>query len=122
MRKSLKAALLSALVFPGAGHFLLKKPVQGILLSGMAVICLYFLLTAVVKIAQELSIKIQSGEVPLDIAKINELVSHQLAESDSHLVNIPSILLVIFWIIGVVDSFRIGHSQGTIDDDSSKKT
>jgi hypothetical protein len=122
MSKSLKAALLSALVFPGIGHFSLKKPLQGSLLSGIAIVCLYFLLTAVVGIAQRLSVKIQSGEVPFDVTKISELVSQQLAGSDGQLVNIPSLLLVICWVVGVIDSFRIGWSQGKTADASSKKT
>jgi hypothetical protein len=121
MSKSLKAALLSALVFPGIGHFSLKKPLQGSLLSGIAIVCLYFLLAAVVDIAQRLSVKIQSGEVPFDVTKISELVSQQLAGSDSQLVNIPSLLLVICWVVGVIDSFRIGWSQGETGDASSKK-
>lgn len=122
MSKSLKAALLSALVFPGIGHFSLKKPLQGSLLSGIAIVCLYFLLTAVVDIAQRLSVKIQSGEVPFDITKISELISQQLAGSDGQLGNIPFLLLVICWLVGVLDSFRIGWSQEKIDDTSSKKT
>ena len=122
MSKSLKAALLSALVFPGIGHFSLKKPLQGSLLSGIATVCLYFLLTAVVDVAQRLSVKIQSGEVPFDVTKISELVSQQLAGSDGQLVNIPSLLLVICWVVGVIDSYRIGWSQEKIGDVSSKKT
>ena len=121
MSKSLKAALLSALVFPGIGHFSLKKPLQGSLLSGIAIVCLYFLLTAVVDIAQRLSVKIQSGEVPFDVTKISELVSQQLAGSDGQLVNIPALLLMICWAVGIIDSFRIGWSQGKIDDACSKK-
>ena len=111
MSKSLKAALLSALVFPGIGHFSLKKPLQGSLLSGIAIVCLYFLLAAVVDIAQGLSVKIQSGEIPFDVTTINELVHQQLAGNDGQLVNIPSLLLMICWVVGVIDAFRIGWSQ-----------
>ncbi len=122
MSKSLKAVLLSALVFPGIGHFSLKKPLQGSILSGITIVCLYLLLSAVVDIAQELTLKIQSGEVPLDVIEISELVSQQLAGSDGQLVNIPSLLVVICWVVGVVDSFRIGWSQGKTAATSSKKT
>jgi hypothetical protein len=111
MSKSLKAALLSALVFPGIGHFSLKKPLQGSLLSGIAIVCLYFLLTAVLDIAQRLSVKIQSGEIPFDVATINELVHQQLVGNDGQLVNISSLLLMICWVVGVIDAFRIGWSQ-----------
>ena len=33
MKKSMKAALLSAFVFPGAGHFFLKKHITGTVLA-----------------------------------------------------------------------------------------
>ena len=115
MSKSLKAALLSALVFPGIGHFSLKKPVQGLLLSGVAIVCLYFLLTTTAEIAQQLSVKIQSGEIPMDVVKISEMVSQQLVESADQRINIPSLLLVICWVVGIVDSFRIGWSRGNSD-------
>jgi hypothetical protein len=121
MSKSLRAALLSALVFPGIGHFSLKQPLQGSLLSGVATVCLYLLLTAVVDIAQQVSVKIQSGEVPVDVTKISELVSQQFAGSDDQLVNIPSFILVICWVVGVIDSFRIGWSQEKAGDASRGK-
>ena len=122
MSKSLKAALLSALVFPGIGHFSLKKPVQGVLLSGVAIVCLYFLLTTAVEIAQQLSVKIQSGEIPMDVEKISEIVSQQLVGSDDQRINIPSLLLMICWVVGVVDSFRIGWLRGNSDDSSNIQT
>lgn len=122
MSKSLKAALLSALVFPGIGHFSLKKRLQGSLLSGITVVCLYILLMAIVDVAQQLSVKIQNGEVPFEFTRIGELVSQQLAGSDGQLVNISSLLLGICWAVGIIDSFRIGWSQDKKDNASIKKT
>jgi len=111
MKKSLKAGLLSALVFPGLGHFLLKKPVQGVLFSGMAIVCLYFLLSTIIGIAQRISEKILSGEVPMDVATISEMVTQQLVEMDGGGINISVLFLVICWVIGIVDSVRIGWLQ-----------
>ena len=111
MRKSIKAVLLSALVFPGAGHFSLKKPVQGTLLVVISLLCLYFLISTVLEISQNLSTKIQSGEIPYDVAKITELVSEQLSGSNDKLIAISSFVLLICWIVGIVDSFRVGRLQ-----------
>ena len=111
MKKSLKAGLLSALVFPGLGHFSLKKPVQGVLFSGMAIICLYFLLSTIIEIAQYISAKILSGEVPMDAARISEMITQQLVEMDGGGINISVLLLVICWVIAIVDSVRIGWQQ-----------
>lgn len=121
MNKSLKAALLSALVFPGAGHFSLKKPVQGALISGVAMVCLYFILNTAVDIAQQISIKIQSGEVPLDVANISEMVSQDLAGSDGQGINMAALLLVICWVVGIADSVRIGWSRGNSQDASNRR-
>jgi TM2 domain-containing membrane protein YozV len=117
MNKPVKAALLSAFVFPGSGHFFLKKPVQGWLLSSISIVCLYFLMTAVVDIAQGLLVKLQAGEIPFDLIKISELITQQLTESDSGFVN--TVVLVSCSVIGVVDSLRIGWSQDKIDDAKS---
>ena len=112
MNRSLKAVLLSALVFPGAGHFSLNKPVLGGLISVATIICLYFLLTTAVEIAQQISLEIQSGAVQFDVAKISEKVSQDLAGSDGQGINIPLFLLVVCWLVGIADSVRIGWSQG----------
>lgn len=119
MRKSLLAALLSALVFPGAGHFALKKPVQGVLLSAVTIVCLYFLLTTTVEIAQQLIVKIQLGEIAMDIITIREMVSQQFTGIDDQRINMPSLLLVICWVVAIVDSFRIGWLQDKRDDEST---
>jgi hypothetical protein len=121
VRKSLKAALLSALVFPGAGHFSLHKPVQGALISAVAFVCLYFLLTTAVDIAQQLSVKLQKGEVPFDVAKIDEMVAGQLAAGEGSGTNIASLLLLVCWLVGIVDSFRIGWLQDRSEHAANKK-
>jgi len=64
MGQSLKAALFSAFVFPGSGHFLLKKHVRGVLLSGITILCAWALVSTALEKAQEISLKIQSGEIP----------------------------------------------------------
>ncbi len=107
----MKAVLLSALVFPGSGHFSLKKPVQGTLLSGIALFCIYLIVSTVLEITQKLSARIESGEVPFDATKISELVSQQLTGGDDKVINIPTLLLAICWFVGIVDSYRVGRAQ-----------
>jgi hypothetical protein len=113
---------LSVLVFPGVGHFSLKKPVQGLLLSIVSIVCLYFLLTITVELVQQLSVKIQSGEIPMDVAKISDIVLQQIVDRDDQRINMPSLVLLICWVLGVVDSFRIEWLRGHTDDLSNKKT
>jgi len=78
-------------------------------------------MVATVEIAQELSTKIQTGEIPLDINKITEALSKQLTDS-ADLVNVSTYLFGICWIIGIIDSFRIGRSQDKADNSKRKQT
>jgi len=107
----MKAALLSALVFPGLGHFLLKKYVPGAALAGTALAGLFFLIAKTLERALQITEKLQSGEIQLDAATITELVSKQAAGSDAQPMNIAVAVLFISWIVGIVDSYRVGRAQ-----------
>lgn len=109
MTKSIKAALLSTLVFPGAGHFFLKRHIRGIILTVATIASLYFLISGVVEKALQITDKIQRGQVQLDIAAITELVSAQ--PTGSEVITIASYVLMIAWLIGIIDSYRIGRIQ-----------
>ncbi|MFV2089485.1 MAG: hypothetical protein ACC642_02410 [Pseudomonadales bacterium] len=118
MNRPLKAALLSAFVFPGVGHFVLKKYLHGTVLAGTALAGLYFLITRTVEIAFQIAEQIQSGEVQADAVVIAELVSKQTSGSEAPLLNIATALIFLAWLIGIVDSYRVGRNQNKIQDKS----
>lgn len=109
MSKALKAALLSGLVFPGIGHFVVKKPLKATLVMGVSIICVYVMVSTAVEFAQEISLKIQNGEIPLDINRISEAVSEQQAQGQATSGRWPPLLLLIAWLFGIVDSYREGR-------------
>ena len=111
VNKPAKAALLSAFVFPGIGHFLLKKYIPGAVLAGTAFAGLYFLVAKTVERALKITEKIQSGEVQLDVTTITELVSAQATGNEAQLLNIAAAAFIISWLIGIVDSYRVGRTQ-----------
>lgn len=111
MKKSNKAVLLSALVFPGAGHFLLKKRISGAILAAASLAALYLIISNMLERAQQIVDKILSGEVNPDEAAIAELLSRQPAGSESQLLDIAWAVLIISWLIGIVDSYRCGRTQ-----------
>ncbi len=119
MKKHTKAALLSTFIFPGVGHFLLKKHIQGALLAGTAFVALYFLIAKSVEKTLLVFDKIQSGEAQLDAAAITELVSNQTTGTETQLLRLATAALIISWLIGIVDSYRVGRAQvKSIDADS----
>lgn len=109
MSKAQTAALFSAFIFPGSGHLYLKKNIQGIILAGVTVVCLYFLLVNVYDMAQTINAQIMSGEIPLNIVSVTEAVVKQVENSQLHQLNIFTISLVLFWIISIFDSYRLGR-------------
>ena len=115
MSKPIKAVMLSAFVFPGAGHFFLKKYLPGTLLAGTALVSLYIIISGAVERAQEIADKILLGEVQLDVATIAELVSRQPAGTDAEFLNLAGTVLIISWLIGIADSYRVGRGQAKID-------
>ncbi len=112
MSHSIKAALLSALVFPGAGHLFLKKYISAIALSSAAFSVAYFLTTTMIERAMQITEKIQSGQIPLDVTSINELVSAQSNGADGQALNIATIVFIIIWLVGIMDSYRVGRKPG----------
>ncbi len=111
MKKSTKASLLSAFVFPGAGHLYLKKYIAGVALVGTSLVGVYYLVAKSVERALKIAEKIQSGEVQLDTTTITELVSNQAADTESQLMTIATLAIVICWLVGIIDSYRVARAQ-----------
>ena len=111
MKKPSKAALLSALVFPGIGHFFLKRYISGTIIAGIASMALYVSISNLLERAQEIVDQVQRGEIQPDIESITESLSAQPAGSETQLITISAIVWGIFWLIGIVDAYRIGRSH-----------
>jgi len=114
VKKSTKAALLSGLVFPGLGNLYLKRWLSGIVLAGIAGYALYLIVTVVMGIALDVSVKIESGAVSSDTDAITVLVSQQLAAVEQ-LTNNASLALAVCWIVGIVSAYWMGRAQDLAD-------
>lgn len=111
MNSAFKAALLSALVFPGSGHFYLGRPIRGSLFATIAVIALYFLLAAAMGIARDIAARIQAGELPLDLLQIHQQIYQQLTAPDGQDFATPIWLMLGCWVVATVDAFRLGRQR-----------
>jgi len=116
MKKATKAALISAFVCPGGGHFYLKCYNTGTLLSTATLGALVYLLNQAVSRAREISELIVSGQIPLDISVIFSQITQQATPEQALWNNIASVVLCISWLMGVIDAYR----QGTIADNAEK--
>ena len=109
MKQSYKAALLSALVYPGSGHFLLKRHWTGAILAAATTACLVALILRALQIARAISERLLNGELAPDLDRIMAEVSVQSAAADSYAVTISVWLLAACWVGGSIDAFRLGR-------------
>jgi uncharacterized membrane protein len=99
----------------------LKRYVHGILLSVGAASAIYFIVSAVVSTSLEVIEKIQSSNVPLDMAAITDLVSQQSGVAEQQ-TNVSMIALVACWVIGVADSYRQGRAYEKVEKAGEQET
>lgn len=111
MKKTEKAFLLSVLVFPGTGHVLLKRYIAGFSIIIIALAASYFVIYGLINQALEIADKIKSGETSPDLSVILELLSHQSASAEVQSINTSMVVLLVAWLVGVVDSYRVGWYQ-----------
>ena len=109
MKKPMKAALLSAFVFPGTGHLFLKQYIQAAALIGASVSALYYLTSKSIEMALKIVEKIESGEVPADVAAITESLTQQTTGADAQTLDFASYTIMICWLVGIIDSYRVAY-------------
>lgn len=111
MKISTKAALLSALVFPGAGHLLLKRYLWAGILAGTAAIALYLLISHAIETALKAVEQIQAGAIPANVAGITEFISKAPTGTEALIIDIASALVVIVWVLAMLDAYRLGRLE-----------
>ena len=101
MRKSVKAALFSALVFPGMGHFLLRR-------LPAAAACV-FIVTYSVERAFDTVDQILTGQLAADTASIEAALKQPPPENQALLLDSASWLILACWLGAAVDAVILGH-------------
>jgi hypothetical protein len=108
MNHSLKGALLSAAVFPGVGQIGLKHYKRGValMLTVFASLCLF----VVIAVERALAIldRIQLDGEEVDVAAISNAATQA---SQDYTLKFFLFLIVLCWIVGVVDAYRIGRRK-----------
>jgi len=108
MNIALKSALLSAFVYPGAGHFFLKKYTLCTAYVCTFSVPLYLLFREIFSKTELVVKQIQNGEIPLDVTAISHALSHSITGVSAQELNIKVYVLMLLWILGIIDSYRLG--------------
>ncbi|QYG08159.1 MULTISPECIES: DUF6677 family protein [unclassified Janthinobacterium] len=98
------ALLLSALVFPGSGHFVLQRKARGCLFLVPALVALAIVLRQIMARLDQVMAQIDSGALPLDVQLIVEKVD-ALSANDGPAMTLAMSVLVACWIGSLIDTW-----------------
>lgn len=120
MKASNKAALLSAFVFPGVGHFYLKKYWRGLMIMLIFLSGVGFMVWSAASSAlnhlDSLMLKMQSGNTSLQ--EIADIAGSQTSAKAPYY-DAVFYLIVCVWIFTVVDAYKIGKHRDIQDKETT---
>ncbi len=87
---------------------ILKQYLRGSLLMLFALIALSVILTTVIRQALTIVDRINSGEIPIEVGAITELVSRSVSGAEGSIIDFATLVVVACWLIGIIDSYRLG--------------
>lgn len=111
MRKSINAALFSALVFPGTGHFTLEYYRRGLIFFIPALLGGLFLILHATNMTYSIIDQINQGRIPLDISALLDLILTSPGQAKLLQLKIATYLFVIPWILSIPDSYLLGRKH-----------
>lgn len=107
MQHPVRAALLSAFVFPGAGHLYLRRPKRACLFLVPALVAAIWFANDVMTRATALADQVLAGTLPLDPAALAARLEAQ--GGSSHAATVCGVVLVVCWVGSIVDSFVVAQ-------------
>ena len=107
MKKSTKAALFSALIFPGAGQFLLKKKALGCGFAISAGVAIYYIMSSMMTLALSVTEQVINGDMALDENAIQSMLGAQSANATSG-IDTAWIIFLVIWVLSILDAYRSG--------------
>ena len=120
MSNAIKAALLSGLVFPGIGQVVLKRYRRGVVLMLIVLACLFIVVAKAVQQAFSVLKQIELAGGTINVDAILNVATQSSTNSDSIVFNSILLLIIVCWILGVVDAYRIGKKRDLEEQSTSQ--
>lgn len=109
MKPAIKAALISALVFPGLGHLVLRKAARGCLFLLPGLVAAGYLLREALRLAERLLAELDSGTLGLDPVQISDRI--HAAGIDNPATNLASLVVLLCWAGSIADALWLGRRK-----------
>ena len=108
MKKSIKAALVSVLVFPGTGHFVVRRPLRGLFYLVPALVATAFLVNYTLNRSFSIMDRVLSGEVAMEPAAIRQMLEEAPPRNTALMLQAAGFVLAGCWILGSLDAYVLG--------------
>jgi hypothetical protein len=115
MNNAMKGLMLSGMVFPGLGQVVLKRYKRGIALMLAVLACLVMLTVEAIERALVILEKIEATGEIIDLAQITDAATQATTSSANWILNGIFLLIVLIWIAGSVDAYRIGKQKDQLE-------
>ncbi len=89
----------------------LKQYLRGSVLMFSALVAFSVIVTRVFQRALTIVDRINSGDIPVETGAIAEMVANSTSGADSLVENTAMVVLGACWLIGIIDSYRLGVMQ-----------
>ena len=110
MKQNVKAALMSALVFPGAGHFILGRAARGCLFIAPCLLAAIYVGAYVIQRANQVMALVESGALPLDPQLIAERISAAPGD-EGPMMTVAVVVCLLCWAGSIADALWIGAAH-----------
>lgn len=109
MDRPVKAALISALVFPGAGHLYLKRGARACLFLLPTLAAVMVFLNDAMDQATVIADQILSGRMPADPAALAAQLEQQ--GGGSTLATVAAAVMIVGWVGAIVDAYLVARAE-----------
>jgi len=122
MKNSWKGAFFSGLVFPGLGQILLRKYKRGIAFILAVIVSLVVIIANATQQAMSIleQTNLQGGNV--DINAVSDAADKAVHTSSSLIIQFGLIVILLCWIMGTIDAYRIGRKKDLEEGGGINKT
>ncbi|MDP2643432.1 MAG: hypothetical protein Q8P24_00690 [Desulfobacterales bacterium] len=111
MKKALKAAFLSGLVFPGAGQVALKHYMRGAVFILAASAAVFVMIWKAVQNAFVILAKLQTDGGTIHLNEISNAATQASAGPEGFPSRFLLLFLIFCWVIATIDAYRIGRQK-----------
>jgi hypothetical protein len=111
MNLAVKAAIYSALLFPGWGQIYLKNYKRGIAIILPVLFCIISLCWIIIRVVTNVIKATPLKKGTMDMQSIFKIIADSMKVLDSRYMAFILLPIILLWIISIVDAYFLGKKQ-----------